>query len=122
MIARVLAAQFPNIIPMQADFTVPGFGELEIQELDGVLLANALHFVRDQVLLLQSIATRLRPRGRIVIAEYDRRESSRWVPYPASRATLESLAAGAGLSPPCVTATRPSEYQGEMYAAVIHAE
>src|SRR5215210_6911182 len=33
-----------TIIPIQADFTHP----LDLPALDGVLMANALHFIRDQ--------------------------------------------------------------------------
>src|SRR5262245_13041022 len=41
-----------TIVPMQADFT----HRLELPALDGVLMANALHFVRDQPAALALIA------------------------------------------------------------------
>jgi ubiquinone/menaquinone biosynthesis C-methylase UbiE len=88
--------------------------------LDGILIANALHFIRDADDVLARFAGSLRTGGRVVLIEYDRRESSRWVPYPVPISRLPSLAAAAGLSPFTVTASRPSMYQGVLYAA--HAE
>lgn len=85
--------------------------------VDGILVANALHFIRDAEEVLAQLATSLRPGGRLVLVEYDQREASRWVPYPVPISRLPSLAAAAGLSPFTVTASRPSMYQGVMYAA-----
>lgn len=108
-----------NVIPVAADFTrpfeLPGLDE---SLLDGMLLANALHFVRDAVVVLARLAAMVKPGGRIVFVEYDRRASSRWVPYPIPVARLPALAASAGLSTPTIMATRPSDYGGEIYVAV----
>jgi ubiquinone/menaquinone biosynthesis C-methylase UbiE len=108
----------PNVIPVTADFTrafdLPG---LEESKLDGMLLANALHFVRDADVVLARLAAWVRPGGRIVIVEYDRRAASRWVPYPIPPARLPALAASAGLTPPTITASRPSLFGGTLYVA-----
>jgi ubiquinone/menaquinone biosynthesis C-methylase UbiE len=107
-----------NVIPVEADFTraleLPG---LDDDGLDGMLLANALHFVRDADVVLARLATLVRPGGRVVIVEYDRRAASRWVPYPISSNRLPELAAAAGLSAPTITATRPSAFGGSLYVA-----
>jgi len=109
----------PNVLPVVADFTgafdLPG---LPAPQLDGVLLANALHFVRDGDGVLRRLADSLRPGGRVVVVEYDRRAASRWVPYPIPPVRLAELAASAGLSAPVVTATRPSAFGGRLYVAV----
>jgi SAM-dependent methyltransferase len=103
-----------TVIPVEADFTRP----LELPELlDGLLVANALHFARDADVVLARLAALVRPGGRVVIVEYDRRGASRWVPYPIWRDRLPALAANAGLSPPRVTATRPSAFGGIIYVA-----
>jgi SAM-dependent methyltransferase len=107
-----------GVIPVVADFSRPfGFPGLGEALLDGMLMANALHFVRDADVVLARLATRLRPGGRVVLVEYDRRRASPWVPYPIPSATLPALAAAAGLSTPVVTATRPSAFGGELYVA-----
>jgi SAM-dependent methyltransferase len=103
-----------DVIPVEADFTRP----LELPErLDGLLVANALHFVRDADAVLSRLAALVRPGGRVVIVEYDRRAASRWVPYPIPTDRLQALAASAGLSTPTITATRPSAFGGMLYVA-----
>lgn len=107
-----------DVIPVPADFTRPfALPGDDHAGLDGILLANALHFVRDAGAVLGRLVARLRPGGRAVIVEYDARAASRWVPYPIPAARLPEWAAAAGLSPPAVTATRPSSYGGIIYVA-----
>jgi len=101
-----------------ADFTGPfELPGLPAPQLDGILLANALHFVADGEAVLRRLAHWVRPGGRVVVIEYDRRARSRWVPYPISPERLAVLAASAGLSAPAVTATRPSAFGGTLYVA-----
>ena len=103
------------VLPVVADFT----GPLALPALDGLLLANALHFVGgDQAAVLGQVAALLRPGGVLVLVEYDRRAASRWVPYPVSRARFTEMAAAAGLSEPTAVGERPSAYGGVLYAAV----
>ena len=103
----------PNVTALRGDFT----GDLELPELDGILLANALHFVKDSAGVLARLVRRLKPSGRVVIVEYDRREASRWVPHPISIASLKALTTGAGLTRPIVVESRPSNYEGVIYCA-----
>jgi SAM-dependent methyltransferase len=114
-----IAAAAPNVVVVRGDFTtrlqLPG---LASEMLDGVLLANTLHFAREADGVLSRIAQRVRDGGRIVVVEYDRRSASQWVPYPVPIERLMELAKAAGLTEPVVTATQPSRYQGVLYAAV----
>ena len=108
-----------GVIPIQADFSKPiELPEHEEAPLDGLLLANALHFVRDAEGVLRRLVKLLRPGGRAVIVEYDRRVASRWVPYPIESARWSALATAVGLQEPRITARRPSMYAGELYVAV----
>jgi ubiquinone/menaquinone biosynthesis C-methylase UbiE len=108
----------PEVIPVRADFTKPfELPGLEGAALDGVLLANALHFAPDGDEVLARLARWLAPQGRLVIVEYDRRPASRWVPYPVPFERFEALAARAGLSTPRHVASRPSAYGGQLYSA-----
>ena len=99
----------PNVIPVVADITgafdLPG---LPAPQLDGVLLANALHFVGDGEAVLRRLAKWVRPGGRVVVIEYDQPAATRWVPYPIPPARLAA---------PVVTATRPSAFGGTLYVA-----
>lgn len=111
------------MIPVAADFTgpfeLPGLAE---PRLDGMLLANVLHFVPDADRLVRRLAAWVRRGGRIVVVEYDRDAANRWVPYPIPPARLAVLAASAGLSAPTVTATRPSAFGGTLYVAAAERE
>src|SRR5436190_4342085 len=98
------------------DFELPG---LSADGLDGVLIANALHYVREPAGMLGRVTARLRPGGRVVLIEYDRRGPNRWVPYPIPMADLSELAATAGLTPPVFTATKPSAFGGDLYVATM---
>ncbi|MEP7001508.1 MAG: class I SAM-dependent methyltransferase [bacterium] len=117
-LARSAESLEATITPVTADFSrtfeLPNLGDTL---LDGLLFANALHFVRDADAVLARLVRWLRPGGSVVIVEYDRRAPSQWVPYPVSLARLSALALAARLSTPTITATRPSAYGGNLYVA-----
>ena len=117
-LTRWAASNAPNVTVVRADFTRPlTLPGLEPAALDGILLANALHFVREPSTVLARLVTHVRPGGRVVLVEYDRRRASPWVPYPIPSSGLPSLAAAAALTTPVITATRPSLFGGTLYVA-----
>jgi SAM-dependent methyltransferase len=117
-LGRSWAADGVELIPVVRDFTHPlGLPGIERKELDGMLFANALHFVPDPGAVLARLMSWLRPGGRVVIVEYDGRRASRWVPYPVPTARIPDVFAAAGLSTPAITARRRSAYGGTMYVA-----
>jgi hypothetical protein len=83
-----------------------------------MLLANVLHFVEAQTSVLARLVQRVKPGGRVVFVEYDRRETSKWVPFPIAAADLPALTAAAGLSAPRIVARKASAYSGDLYVAV----
>src|SRR5262249_32639417 len=108
----------PELVPVVADFTRPfTLPGLQNGLLDGILLANALHYVREADAVLTRLVSMLRPGGQLVLVEYDRRAANPWVPYPIPLTRLEPLVAAAGLSPAAITATRPSAFGGSLYVA-----
>ncbi len=120
-IARLerLAGRMPSVVPLLADFShpidPPGGAE---GRLDGIVLANSLHFVADASAVLARLARWLRPGGRVVLIEYDRRPASRWVPHPIPAERWPALADAAGLSRPAVVARRRSAFGGDLYVAI----
>jgi ubiquinone/menaquinone biosynthesis C-methylase UbiE len=100
-----------------ADFTQP----LTLPPLDGILMANALHFVREQEKTLELLRTYLKPSGRLILVEYDFKMPRPWVPYPVSRDKFAPLVTAAGFINPRILNTRRSPSTGaEMYAGVAY--
>ena len=89
-------------------------------DLDGVLMANALHFVSDQAGFVRRCAAQLRPQHRFLIVEYDTDTANRWVPHPVSRSRLATLFTAGGYSSVRTLSARPSLYhRAAIYAALI---
>jgi len=122
-LAEIARHRYPAGVEVSAtvgDFTDPAVvSAMGDVQLNGILAANALHFVRDADVVLARWLARLTAGGRVVIIEYDRRQASRWVPYPLPPARLADIAAKLGLPEPRITATRPSAYSGILYVALI---
>jgi SAM-dependent methyltransferase len=104
---------------VHADFT----GPLDLPALDGIVTANAIHFVRhhEQAALLRRWRGYLKVGGRLILVEYDTDAGNRWVPHPVSFATLPTLARTAGFGEPILLDARPSRFLGRIYAAAIFA-
>ena len=101
---------------LQADFT--RLPLLPMQ--DGLLLANALHFVKEQRGTLERLRTLLRSPGKLLIVEYDMQRASIWVPHPLPFSKLEQLAAELGWPAPQKLAEQPSRYHAQpIYSALI---
>ena len=114
--AEALRARFPAVTVRQlrADFTEP----LELPTLDGIVMANSLHFVREQEELVTRLKGHLRHGGRFVLVEYDTDRGNPWVPFPISYRAWTAVAAAAGLADTRRIGSVPSRFLGSIYAAV----
>jgi SAM-dependent methyltransferase len=113
---QAVQARYPQVklTTLQADFTHP----LDLPALDGVLCANALHFLREKTSTLKQICSLLKPGGRLIVVEYNVDRGNLWVPYPFSYPTWEKMAHRVGFAHTELLATRPSSFLGEFYAAL----
>ncbi len=98
----------------QADFTRP----LDLPPLDGVVMANSLHFHRAKEAILQRVREYLKPGGRFLLVEYNTDQGNPWVPFPLSYARWEALSRSSGFSETRLLVTRPSRFMGEIFSAV----
>ncbi len=112
---RTMQARFPAVTVhyIAADFT----RELDLPALDGIVMANSLHFVRKKEPVLQLVRDYLRSGGRLLLVEYNADRGNMWVPYPLSYPTWEALARQNGFSDTRLLATVPSRFFGEIYSA-----
>jgi ubiquinone/menaquinone biosynthesis C-methylase UbiE len=113
---QAVEARFPaaSVRYVQADFTRP----LELPELDGVLMANSLHFVRRPQALLDAVRGWLRPGGRLVLVEYDTDRGNPWVPHPLSYASWERVAAEHGFEGTRLLRRRRGSHPNAIYSAL----
>ncbi|GGB22958.1 class I SAM-dependent methyltransferase [Puia dinghuensis] len=119
-IKRQTTSNGVHIHPREADFVT---GHLHLQHLDGILMANALHFVRDKPALLQTLHSALRPGGIFLLVEYDSDTPvPLWVPYPLSFTAAPRLFSPPRWTPIQKGNTRPSTFgRGQLYSALTHA-
>ncbi|HEX6890397.1 MAG TPA: methyltransferase domain-containing protein [Chryseolinea sp.] len=93
---------------------------IEMEPLDGLLMANALHFVRDKADFITKIRQNVKPSAKIVIVEYDSEKPNYWVPYPISYQSLQHFAGEVGLASILKIGSTPSKYHGaNIYSAVL---
>lgn len=115
---HTLHSRFPHrkVTYLRADFTRP----LNLPRLDGLIMANALHFQRDKKPLLHLIKHYLHPSGRLILVEYNVDHGNLWVPYPLSYLTWEKLAQKNGFWPTRRLAVKPSHFLKEIYSALSY--
>ncbi|WP_294304357.1 class I SAM-dependent methyltransferase [uncultured Chryseobacterium sp.] len=94
--------------------------DLRISSLNGILLANALHFVKDKPAFIRKLKGYFEQGNeRWIIVEYNHSVPNLWEPYPVPFDELKSLFRQSGYSEIEKTGERKSVYGGTMYAALI---
>ncbi len=94
--ARVL----PQLNNVEIEFIQADFEKepLPFHNLDGILMANSLHFVKDKTALIDRLIPYLNKDGRFIMVEYESNEANPWVPYPVTFKNLEMLFSGFGFT------------------------
>ena len=111
-----MLARFPAV---ETHFITADFSrQLELPALDGIVMANSLHFLSHKESALGLVRSYLKPGGRLVIVEYNTDRGNIWVPHPFSYQTWAAMARSAGFISSELLANRPSSFLGEIYSAV----
>jgi ubiquinone/menaquinone biosynthesis C-methylase UbiE len=92
---------------------------LDLPKLDGMIMANALHYSDAPEKVLKNLLHHLKPGGVFILIEYETTTPRPpWVPYPIPFAKFREIVEAIGLTKPVKLAEVPSRYghQG-IYAA-----
>lgn len=92
---------------------------LPLQQVDGILMANSLHYIRDKKALIIKLEKYFTNTPTFLIIEYDHTQANQWVPYPISFEKLKQLFAQLHYYKIEKTAEQKSVYGGTMYACMI---
>ncbi|MEL7533264.1 MAG: class I SAM-dependent methyltransferase [Bacteroidota bacterium] len=79
-------------------------------QLEGILMANSLHFVAEQSAFLERLRQQLKPEGKLILVEYDTDKANPWVPYPRKLEGWRELMLEVGFSDVSEIGRRSSRY------------
>jgi ubiquinone/menaquinone biosynthesis C-methylase UbiE len=114
---KKLAGVYNGVIveTLQEDFTAAKFSS----PFNGVLMANALHYVADQQIFAAHLKTLIKENGSVIIVEYDTDKANPWVPYPINYNKLVQLFQEQGFTSVELIGRQSSVYGAEMYSVII---
>jgi ubiquinone/menaquinone biosynthesis C-methylase UbiE len=106
-----------TIESIEADFINDMLG---LHDLNGILMANSLHYVEDKMAFIKKIEKYFAAEPTFLIVEYNTDVSNPWVPYPLSFQTMQSLFKKLEYNSIHAINEVPSRYnQAKMYSVLI---
>jgi ubiquinone/menaquinone biosynthesis C-methylase UbiE len=103
---------------VQLDFVEDPLPKLAV---NGILMANSLHYVNDKLQFLNKVKRHLMADGFFLLVEYDIEVPNYWVPFPVSFASAQGLFKQAGFDTIRKISEMPSVLNNrKIYAALFH--
>lgn len=107
----------PNVDFLRANFE---HDNLKLSGLDGILIANAIHYVAEKAALIRKLEPMFTGSPRFIMIEYDTDRANPWVPFPITFKQLQALFGTLGYRTIVKVSERHSAYSsGNMYCALI---
>ncbi|MDN3548370.1 class I SAM-dependent methyltransferase [Mucilaginibacter aquaedulcis] len=104
---------------IQANFETDN---LVLPPLDGILMANSLHYIKDKKKLIHKLESYFVNDRNFLIVEYDTDVANPWVPYPFSFQSITTLFTELGYNRINKLGSQSSIYKrAEIYAALIQS-
>lgn len=119
---KVLKEIPENFKHVQIEKKVANFkkNSFPLKNMDGILLANSLHYVRKKEAFITKLKEALKPDGALLIVEYDTNIFNPWVPFPISFKRLVKTFKEAGFTSIEKIGEMPSRYnRSNLYSAII---
>lgn len=104
---KVKVAEGVHLKTQKADFV---HGLLPLENIEGVLMANALHYVRDKHAFLQELRSYTKPAFSFLLVEYDTDKPNPWVPFPLTVDGWRNFFQNEGFNDFELIARQPSVY------------
>jgi len=106
---------------LPVDFVKADFekDELPLSGLDGILMANSFHYVRDKPKLIKKLEGYFATSPTFLIVEYNTERVSHWVPYPINYQNLFKLFTALNYTSITHLTNLPSRFSGQIYSALI---
>jgi trans-aconitate methyltransferase len=111
-------------LSIPVNFTRANFetDNLILPPLDGIMLANSLHYIKDKRKLIRKLESYFTKSSNFLIVEYNTDIANPWIPYPLSFQNLTTLFTGLGYEKITKLGERISVYKrAEIFAAMIQS-
>jgi trans-aconitate methyltransferase len=80
-----------NVVSIETSVMDFSLGVFPFHEIDGILMANSLHYVKAKEPLLNQMMNALKDNGCFLLVDYDMNKANQWVPYPLPIVAAEEL-------------------------------